>query len=100
MVGSAGKSTTTNTAKPRSAPATLGSSSSSGGSAGRIKSSAVGEDGVGTHTQTALSSSTSSASLASSSTTSKKGQTPEFLVKLHRILLNEDKDIIYWDNGE
>ena len=29
----------------------------------------------------------------------KKIQTPEFLVKLHRILINEDRDIIHWDNG-
>ncbi len=29
----------------------------------------------------------------------KKSQTPEFLVKLHRILLNEDTTIIHWDNG-
>lgn len=36
---------------------------------------------------------------ACSSGSGKKTQTPEFLVKLHRILQNEDRDIILWDNG-
>ena len=97
MEGNAGKSTTDNTTKPRSVAATSGSSSNGG--AGRIKVPAeplVHEDAIGTQSH----SSTSFASLVSSSSTSKKSQTPEFLVKLHRILLNEDKDIIYWDNGE
>ncbi|EKU21844.1 ion channel [Nannochloropsis gaditana CCMP526] len=68
------------------------------GCAGRSKTSGGGYGGFqegGAVPATA----TTTTSVASTSS-SKKSQTPEFLVKLHRILLNEDKDIIYWDNGQ
>lgn len=48
-----------------------------------------------------MESGSNAASAAATGTgTGKKSNTPEFLLKLYRILQQEDSDIISWDNGE
>jgi hypothetical protein len=106
-------STTSATAIPhmRSVSGTAGKFNSNSGMKARIvtlapgsgcagRSKTLGGGYGGFQEGGAVPATTTTTTSVASTSSSKKNQTPEFLVKLHRILLNEDKDIIYWDNGE